>query len=76
MLMFPIYSLGNKKYKLLASKTNMNNLKEILELVSKKDIKPIIEKVYPFHKSAEALTEFSKGHTKGKIVIQISNEIN
>ena len=68
MLMFPIYSLGNKKYKLLASKTNMNNLKEILELVSKKDIKPIIEKVYPFHKSAEALTEFSKGHTKGRLL--------
>lgn len=76
MLMFPIYSLGNKKYKLLASKTHMDNLKEILELVSKKQIKPIIEKVYPFHKSAEALTEFSKGHAKGKIVIQISNEIN
>lgn len=75
MLLFPLYSLGNKKYKVLNSKTDLHNLKEILQLVSNKQVKPIIEKVYPFHQSDEALNLFSKGHSKGKIVIQISKEI-
>ncbi len=76
MLLFPLYSLGNKKYTVLNSKTDIHQLEEIIQLVSNKQIKPIIEKTYLFHQSIEALELFSKGHSKGKIVIQISKELN
>lgn len=76
MLLFPLYSLGNKKYTVLNSKTDIHQLEEIIQLVSNKQIKPIIEKIYRFHQSIEALELFSKGHSKGKIVIQITKEFN
>ncbi|NTW90554.1 MAG: zinc-binding dehydrogenase [Erysipelotrichaceae bacterium] len=57
------------------SKSNTSDLEEIITLVSNMKIKPIIEKVYPFDKAIEAYNEFEKGHSKGKIIIQISNEL-
>jgi len=75
MILCPIYSLGNKKFRILNSKSNRSDLQEIIQLVSNKKIKPIIEKVYPFDKAIDAYNEFEKGHSKGKIVIQINNEL-
>ena len=74
LILCPLYSLGNKKFRILNSKSNVSDLQEIIQLVSNKKIKPVIEKVYPFDKSIEAYQTFEKGHSKGKIVIQISNE--
>jgi len=75
MILCPTYSLGNKKFRILNSKSNRSDLEEIIQLVSNKKIKPIIEKVYPFDKAIDAYNEFEKGHSKGKIVIQINNEL-
>ncbi|HET6785780.1 MAG TPA: NAD(P)-dependent alcohol dehydrogenase [Erysipelotrichaceae bacterium] len=74
LILCPIYSLGNNKFKILNSKSNRNDLERIIQLVSEKKIKPLIEKVYTFDKGIEAYQEFEKGHSKGKIVIQISKE--
>lgn len=74
LILCPLYSLGNKKFRILNSKSNISDLQEIIQLVSNKKIKPIIEKVYPFDKAIEAYQTFEKGHSKGKIVIDISNE--
>ena len=74
LILCPIYSLGNKKFRILNSKSNKSDLEEIIQLVSNKKIKPIIEKVYPFDKAIEAYQVFEKGHSKGKIIIQISSE--
>ena len=74
LILCPLYSLGNKKFRILNSKSNTSDLEEIITLVSNKKIIPIIEKVYPFDKSIEAYQVFEKGHSKGKIVIQISSE--
>lgn len=74
LILCPLYSLGNKKFRILNSKSNISDLQEIIQLVSNKKIKPVIEKVYPFDKAIEAYQTFEKGHSKGKIVIQISNE--
>lgn len=74
LILCPLYSLGNKKFRILNSKSNISDLQEIIQLVSNKKIKPVIEKVYPFDKAIDAYQTFEKGHSKGKIVIQISNE--
>jgi len=36
-------------------------------------IKPIIETIYPLDQSIEAFNTFEKGHSKGKIVIHVSD---
>lgn len=74
LILCPLYSLGNKKFRILNSKSNISDLQEIIQLISNKKIKPVIEKVYPFDKAIEAYQTFEKGHSKGKIVIDISNE--
>ncbi len=71
MLLCPVYSLGKKKFRILNSKSNSSDLSQIIELVSEHKIKPSIELVYPFNETIEAFKTFEKGHSKGKIVIQI-----
>jgi len=73
LILCPIYSLGSRKFKLLNSKSDSNKLSNILELVKVGHIKPIIEKIYPLDQSIEAFKTFEKGHSKGKIVIQVSD---
>lgn len=72
LLLCPIYSLGKKKFKVLSSKSNPNDLIHILQLIKDGTIKPMIEKIYPLDQTIEAFKMFEKGHSKGKIVIQVS----
>lgn len=73
MLLCPIYSLGRKKFRILNSKSNPNDLNQIIELVSEHKIQPYIECVYPFNEAIEAFKAFEQGHSRGKIVIQIQD---
>jgi len=73
MLLCPIYSLGRKKFRILNSKSNPNDLNQIIELVSEHKIQPYIERVYPFNEAIEAFKAFEQGHSRGKIVIQIQD---
>ena len=73
MLLCPIYSLGRKKFRILNSKSNPNDLNQIIELVNEHKIKPNIENIYSFKDAIEAFKMFEKGHSKGKIVIQIQD---
>ena len=73
MLLCPIYSLGKKKFRILNSKSNPNDLNQIIELVSEHKIQPYIECVYPFNEAIEAFKAFEQGHSRGKIVIQIQD---
>ena len=73
MLLCPIYSLGRKKFRILNSKSSPIDLNQIIELVSEHKIKPYIERVYPFNEAIEAFKAFEQGHSRGKIVIQVSD---
>ena len=73
MFLCPIFSLGRKKFRILNSKSNPNDLNQIIELVSEHKIKPYIERVYPFNEAIEAFKAFEQGHSRGKIVIQIQD---
>jgi NADPH:quinone reductase-like Zn-dependent oxidoreductase len=63
--------LGNKKIRVLSSKPNTVDLSFILELVENGDIKPVIDKCYPFVQTAEAMKYLSAGHAQGKVVINV-----
>lgn len=75
MLLCPIYSMGNHTFKILNSKSNKDDLMRIIQLVSESKIRPIIEKTYPLSEGIEAFNHFKKGHSKGKIVIKIADEL-
>jgi NADPH:quinone reductase-like Zn-dependent oxidoreductase len=51
---------------------NGNQLQKLAELYESEIIKPIIDKTYIFEESIQALKYLSKGHAKGKVVVQMS----
>ena len=51
---------------------NGNQLQKLAELYESEIIKPIIDKTYIFEESIQALKYLSKGHAKGKVVVQMT----
>lgn len=48
-------------------------LSTITNLIEEGEIKPVIDKVYPFHDTQRALDYSEQGHAKGKIVIKVED---
>ena len=59
-------------YKFIFMQPSNTHLNEIKLLVEDDEIKPIIDKVYPFTESIEAFEHLASGRAKGKIVIKLS----
>ncbi|MCP4884133.1 MAG: NADP-dependent oxidoreductase [Flavobacteriales bacterium] len=59
-------------YKFIFMHPNGSHLEEIKSLIEDEKIKPIIDTIYPFIKSIDALVHLASGRAKGKIVIQIN----
>ncbi len=71
MLLGPLISMfGKKELGSFVVKPN-KDLNLIKELIEAKEVKPIIDKQYPLSQTPDALRYYSKGHTRGKIVISI-----
>ncbi|TMW69158.1 hypothetical protein Poli38472_001314 [Pythium oligandrum] len=61
-------------YEHIINEASGEGLRRITEFVEKKQLVPVIDSVYPFEQTVDALAELKKGHARGKIVIQISND--
>ncbi|MDR6840984.1 NADP-dependent oxidoreductase [Pseudoxanthomonas sacheonensis] len=61
----------NLKYSFLFMRANGNQLREITRLVEAGAIKPVIDRVFPFESSNEALAYVEAGRAKGKVVVKI-----
>jgi len=61
--------LGNKR--VLFLKDNKSNLRFIKELVEKGNFKPVIDRIYPLEKIAEAFTYVASGQKIGNVIIKI-----
>jgi NADPH:quinone reductase-like Zn-dependent oxidoreductase len=57
-------------YRMILMSSNGAQLAELVDLYVHKKIQPVIDSVYPFTKSIEALEHLLKGRAKGKIVIK------
>ena len=59
-------------YKFIFMHPNGAHLNEIKSMIEDENIKPILDKVYPFSESIEAFKHLASGRAKGKIVIKIA----
>jgi NADPH:quinone reductase-like Zn-dependent oxidoreductase len=58
-------------YSFLFVRPDGAQLREIGALLEQQQIKPVIDKVFPFEQAKEALAYLANGHAKGKVVIQM-----
>ena len=58
-------------YSFLFMKANGQQLSEISNLVDTGIIQPVVDKVFPFEKTNEALAYVEKGRAKGKVVVKV-----
>ncbi|HDL6608825.1 NADP-dependent oxidoreductase [Yersinia sp. 22-579] len=58
-------------YSFLFVRPDGNQLTQIGKLIEAEQIKPVIDKVFPFTEAKEALTYLALGHAKGKVVVKM-----
>lgn len=58
-------------YAFLFMTANGAQLQEIARLIEGGAIRPVLDKVFPFESTNEALDYVESGHAKGKVVIKI-----
>ncbi|MBK0370245.1 NADP-dependent oxidoreductase [Flavobacterium agrisoli] len=61
----------NTKYKFLFMRAEGSQLEEITALIELGAIKPVIDKVFPFEKTNDAMTYIESGRTKGKVIVKV-----
>jgi NADPH:quinone reductase-like Zn-dependent oxidoreductase len=57
-------------YSFLFMKASGNQLREIGRLIDEQEIRPVVDRVYPFESIAEALAYVETGRAKGKVVVE------
>ncbi len=78
-LIMKILSSGIKKkarrlgvnYSFLFMRADGNQLAEITSLINTGKIKPVIDKVFPFEQTNEALAYVESGRAKGKVIVKV-----
>lgn len=61
----------NVSFKFLFMRAEGKQLGQITQLIETSVIKPVIDKVYPFEQTNEALSYVETGRSKGKVVIKV-----
>lgn len=67
-----LLSFGTKKMKFVAATELNTDLKILADLIEKGFIKPVIERRYTLDKAVDAMNYVRKGHSSGKVVINIA----
>ena len=71
------YRIRNKakrhrvSYSFLFMRASADQLREIGRLIDSGIIRPVVDRVFPFESTNEALAYLEKGHAKGKVVIKV-----
>lgn len=58
-------------YSFLFMRANGNQLREITSLIDSGVIRPVVDRVFPFESTNEALAYVERGRAKGKVVIKV-----
>ncbi|CAD7704020.1 unnamed protein product [Ostreobium quekettii] len=60
---------------LMSNSQSVKDLDRALEAIAEGRLRPVVEKVYPLEESAAAFTHVAGGHTKGKVVVAIAEDL-
>jgi alcohol dehydrogenase len=55
-------------------KANGDQLREITSLIESGVIRPVVDRVFPFESTNEALAYVEKGRAKGKVVVKVRSK--
>jgi alcohol dehydrogenase len=58
-------------YSFLFMRASGEQLRQIAELVDAGALKPVVDRVFPFDATHEAMAYVEKGRTKGKVVVKM-----
>ncbi|HXY34187.1 MAG TPA: zinc-binding dehydrogenase, partial [Planctomycetaceae bacterium] len=58
---------------MMSMKASTENLRKLAELIDAGKLKTLVGKTYPLAQAREAWTEIMSGHTRGKIVLEVSS---
>jgi NADPH:quinone reductase-like Zn-dependent oxidoreductase len=58
-------------FKFLFMRAEGNQLREITKLIEAGIIKPVVDKVFPFEQTNDALAYVETGRSRGKVVIKV-----
>lgn len=73
MLLGPLKSKSNgKAFKIYTAHSDTDNLHTLVEMVDAGQIKPVIDRCYPFLETKEAMRYLGEGHARGKIIVRVS----
>ncbi len=61
------------RYSFLFMRANGQQLSEITKLIDAGTIRPVVDKVFPFAKTPEAMAYVDTGRVKGKVVIKVAD---
>lgn len=61
----------NVSFSFLFMKANGNQLREITALIDSGVIRPVVDRVFPFDATREAMAYVEKGRAKGKVVVKV-----
>lgn len=59
-------------YTFLFMRANGNQLRKITDLIDSGAIEPVMDQVFPFESTAEAMAYVDKGRAKGKVVVKVT----
>ena len=61
----------NLRYSFLFMRANGRQLREITSLIDAGAIRPVVDRVFPFESTNEAMAYVEKGRAKGKVVVKV-----
>jgi alcohol dehydrogenase len=61
----------NVGYSFLFMRANGDQLRQLAARIDAGDIRPVVDKVFPFHEVNEALAYVEAGRARGKVVIKV-----
>ena len=73
ILLGPFLSTGGKKMGSMLVEPN-RDLDFMRDLIEAGRVKPVIDRCYPLHKTAEAFRYYGEGHARGKVVIMVEQD--
>jgi hypothetical protein len=71
-LIAPFFLYGNKRMRVVPSKSSREDLLFLKEVIEAGKLFPVIDRRYPLSETAEALRYLGQGHARGKVVITMA----